>query len=155
MLELLQRHLAAFANGDWDAYKADLAPDAVMEEIPTGNRASGADSFVQNAKFWKDAFPDAKATLVRTFAIENGFVAEVEWEGTQQGPLATPFGNLPATNKSVHVRAVLIGTLRDDKIAEVHHYFDLMTLMMQLGAGAQPMPPSVEAPTAEAPPAVH
>lgn len=154
MLELLQKHLAAFANADWDAYKADLAPDAVMDEIPTGKRATGADSFTEVAKFWKEAFPDAKATLLRTFETENGFIAEVEWEATHQGPLATPFGTMPATNKRVDVRAALIVTVHDGKIAEVHHYFDVMSLMLQLGAG-RPMAPIIETPTAEPPPAVH
>lgn len=155
MLELLQRHLAAFADSDWDAYKADLAPDAVMEEIPTGKRATGADSFMETAKFWKAAFPDGKGTLTRSFDVENGFIAEVEWEGTHQGALTTPFGTMPPTNKRVHVRAALITTVRDGKIAEVHHYFDVMSLMLQLGAAERPMAPIIETPTAETPPPVH
>lgn len=155
MLELLQRHLAAFADSDWDAYKADLAPDAVMEEIPTGKRATGSDSFTEVAKFWKAAFPDAKGTITRYFDVEDGFVAEVEWDATHQGPLTTPFGTMPPTNQRVHVRAVLITTVRDDKIAEAHHYFDVMSLMLQLGAGERPMAPIIGTPTAEAPPAVH
>lgn len=150
MLELLQRHLAAFENADWDAYQADLAPDAVMDEVPTGKRATGADSVLEIMKFWKAAFPDAKGTIVHVLETEDGFVAEVEWQGTQQGPLTTPFGTMPGTNKPVHIRAVLIGTVRDGKIAEVHHYFDAMSLMLQLGAG-RPMA-IIEPPTAEARP---
>ena len=35
MQELLQRHLAAYADANWAAYKADLADNATYEEIAT------------------------------------------------------------------------------------------------------------------------
>jgi predicted ester cyclase len=68
-------------------------------------------------------------------------VAELEWEGTHRGPLDTPFGIVPATNQRGSVNAVLISTFKDGKIVASRHYFDQMTVLMQVRA----------APTAEAP----
>ena len=70
-------------------------------------------------------------------------------------PILIPRSLISITCQRVHVRAVLITMVRDGKIAEVHHYFDVMSLMLQLGAGARPMTPIIETPTAETPPAVH
>jgi steroid delta-isomerase-like uncharacterized protein len=143
MLELLQRNLAAYAAADWPAFKADLASDVVYEEIATGRRANGADAYVDVIKLWKAAFPDSKGTIKRYFASENVGVAELEWEGAQTGALETPFGKVPATNQKVRLEAVLINKFENGKIVAVRHYFDLTTLMQQLGViAARPTAPA-------------
>jgi steroid delta-isomerase-like uncharacterized protein len=152
MEELIKRHMAAFASSDWDTYRADLAPDAIYEEIATGARAEGIDEYVATVSSWKKVFPDAAATVKNTMALGDTLIAEVEWSGTQSGPLETPFGTLPPTNKSVRVGAVLISKIRDGKIAETRHYFDQLTILEQVNVGAFFAPtPQPEA----AQPAVH
>ena len=136
MQELMQRHLDAFANADWDAYKADFAPDVVYEELATGKRVSGHDAYVEAVKMWKTGFPDAKGTIKRFFTSGDTAIAELEWQGTNTGTLETPFGTMPATNRKVTVQAVLIHKLENGKIVETRHFFDLMTIMRQLGLAA-------------------
>lgn len=136
MVEFFEKHLAAYAASDWDAYKADLASDVVYEEMSTGTRATGPDAYVNAVARWKKAFPDLKANIRRTFMLGDIGVAEVEWEGTQSGPLETSFGTLPPSNKRGSVKACIISRLKDGKVAETRHYFDQLTILQQTGAGA-------------------
>lgn len=142
MLDLINRSLDAFAASDWDAYKACFAPDLVYEEIATRRRTSGVDDFIALDKGWKGAFPDAKATVKNVYTAGDIGIAEVEWNGTHKGALEGPFGSLPASNKRITVGAVLIHKVRDGKIVELRHYFDLFGLLqmlgMQLPTGAAP-----------------
>ena len=136
MLELVRKHLAAFGTSDWETYKADLAPDATYEEVATGQVSKGRDQYVEAVKRWKTPFPDARMNVLNAYSIGDIVVSELEWVGTHAGPLPTPFGILPPTNQVGSVKAVLINKLKDGKIIEARHYFDLMTVFMQAGAGA-------------------
>jgi predicted ester cyclase len=60
---------------------------------------------------------------------------EVTWEGTHSGPMATPDGQeLPPSNKRITVKSVEVIEIEDGKIKALRHYFDLMTLLQQIGA---------------------
>jgi len=47
-------------------------------------------------------------------------------------------GSLPASGKSVKVGAVLIHKIKDGKIAELRHYFDLFGMLTALGVPLGP-----------------
>jgi steroid delta-isomerase-like uncharacterized protein len=135
MLELFKRNMAAFDASDWTAYKADLAPTFEYEETATGRRGKG-DEFIALLKGWKAAFPDLKTEVKAYYEAGDIIVTEVEWTGTHKGALETPFGTLPASNKPVRERGVLIYKMKDGKFIESRSYFDLLGLMKQIGAGA-------------------
>ena len=136
MLELLNRQLEAYAASDWNAYRANLARDATYEEVATAKRVTGIDAYVDAVKHWKIAFPDLKATIKRNFEMGDTIISEVEWAGTHRGPLDTPFGTLPATGKFGRVSALLINRIENGKVVETRHYFDQLTVLVQLGGGA-------------------
>jgi len=147
MGEMLRKHLAAYAASDWEAYRAGLGADCVYEEIATGTRVTGIDDYLAAGKRWKTAFPDLEATFKAVVESGDTVVAEVEWTGTHKGPLETPVGTLPATNKFGRVGAVMIVKLKDGKIIEARHYFDQLTLLAQIGVpafGARPTAPSAQ-----------
>jgi steroid delta-isomerase-like uncharacterized protein len=133
LLELIKKHLEAFEAGNWDDYKAGLASDSIYEESATQLVAKGPDHIVNTVQRWKRAFPDLKATFVGGFESADQAVAEVEWEGTHSGPLEGAFGTMPPTNQRGRVKAVLIVRMKDGKIVENHHYFDLLTILSQIG----------------------
>jgi steroid delta-isomerase-like uncharacterized protein len=133
MLDLIKRNLDAFGASDWDAYKATLAPDVIYEELATKRRTTTADELVALDKGWKGAFPDASANVKNFYTSGDCAIAEVEWEGTHKGPLEGPFGALPASNKRVKLGAVLIHKVKDGKIVELRHYFDLFGMLQMLG----------------------
>ena len=67
---------------------------------------------------------------------------EITWEGTQSGPLPTPDGReLPPSNKRFTVKSVEVLEVEDGKIKVLRHYFDLMTILQQIGAMDEPETP--------------
>jgi predicted ester cyclase len=61
-------------------------------------------------------------------------VYETTWTGTHAGPLTAPDGQtIPPTGRSVAMPACLVVRVADDRIVEQHHYFDMVTMLSQLG----------------------
>ena len=149
----IKKHLADLSASKWTDYKASLASDAVYEEVATHQRVKGADEYIKVIQRWKRAFPDLKATVLNTFTAGDKVLAEVEWEGTQTGPLEGPAGTIAPTNKRGLIKAAIVSTIKNNKVVEVHQYFDLLTLLSNLGiapvAGA---PAQVAKASAAAPP---
>ena len=133
-IQLAKQNVEAFGEGDWASFKAPLSADSVYEELATQRRVQGPDAIVELSKGWREAFPDAKGTITK--AVESGdtVVLEIIWEGTHTGELKSAMGPIPATYKKVKIPAVEVVTFKTDKIAETKHYFDLMTLLGQIGA---------------------
>ena len=133
LIRIAQDNLAAFNSANWDRFKASMTPNSVYEELATQRRIQGADDIVAANQGWKTAFPDAKGTETSVVASGNVVVQEITWAGTNSGPMETPNGTMPATGKSATVRAVMVSTFEGDKIKETHHYFDMMSMLQQLG----------------------
>lgn len=144
MLDLMKKHLAAYSQGKWEEYKAAFASNVTYEEVATRQIVKGVDNYIEFVKRWKKAFPDLKATVVGGFESGDEAVAEIEWEGTHGGPLEGAFGSIPPTNKRGKLRAVIVSSLKDGKIVSTRHYFDILSLLTQLGvapmagAGVEP-----------------
>ena len=135
--ELTQRVedlIDAFNMGDWERFRAGLAPDVRYDETGTQRRVEGADAYVQLCQGWRQAFPDAKGTMGDTVASGYTVVTAVTWEGTQTGPLEGPGGTVPPSGKSITVPAVFWATFQGDQIQEAHHHLDVLTLLQQIGA---------------------
>ncbi len=133
-IQIARENVEAFNAGDWQRFKAPLSGDSVYEEPATQRRVQGPDAIAETSQGWKQAFPDARGTVTRALERDDTVVLEITWEGTQTGALAGPQGTIPASGKRVRVQAVQVLTLRGDKIAENKHYFDMMTLLTQIGA---------------------
>jgi steroid delta-isomerase-like uncharacterized protein len=133
VIQVVKEQLAAFNGRDWDRYLALHTEGVIFDEEPTLQRFEGREAILQLAKRWVSAFPDVRGTVQDVFASGRKAVLELLWEGTHQGPLVGPFGTLPATGKRGKVAAVQVLELDGERIAEVHHYFDLMTILLQMG----------------------
>jgi steroid delta-isomerase-like uncharacterized protein len=136
--DIVRKHIDAFAKGDWKAYKAIFTDDAVYDEEATRRVAKGPDQIVTTVQPWKTAFPDLKATIKNMIATGDAVVAELEWEGTHSGTLMGPSGPIPASGRRGKVSAVEVVRFENGKIRELRHYFDLMTILAQLGVTPQP-----------------
>lgn len=69
------------------------------------------------------------------FKAENGDTAINEWSmsGTNSGPLETPEGIIPATDKLVTLRGRDALTVREGGIRSHRAYYDQLAFMTQLG----------------------
>ena len=81
--------------------------------------------------------PDVKGTITNSFATGNTVTLEVTWNGTHTGPMETPDGTLPPSGKSQTTPSAWIMQFEGDKITESRYYFDMVTLLTQIGAMPQ------------------
>jgi steroid delta-isomerase-like uncharacterized protein len=137
-VQLAKEGIEAFNNGDWERFAAPLSSDAVYEELATQRKVRGPDQIVEASKGWKEAFPDAKGTITKVTEGADTVVLEITWQGTHKGDLISPMGAIPASQKRVTIPAVQVVRFKGDKVAETRHFFDLMTLLAQVGAAPVP-----------------
>ena len=130
--ERATRMLEAFNEGDWEAFRDQIADDVVYVESGTGRRIEGAESYIALCQGWRRALPDVRGVVLRELADRAVTAQEVAWSGTHDGPLPTPNGDIPATGRPVSLEATLWVEVRDDAVAEVHHHLDVMALMAQI-----------------------
>jgi steroid delta-isomerase-like uncharacterized protein len=134
LIKTARENVEAYTTGDWQRLKALLASDVVYDEVGSQRRMRGADQLVEAYQGWKRAFPDGKGTIRNAFANGNSVAIEVTWTGTHSGPLMGPGGTIPASGKSFSLPGAQLITFEGDKVKELHQYFDLMTLLQQIGA---------------------
>jgi steroid delta-isomerase-like uncharacterized protein len=132
--DLALAEISSFNEADWERFRRLLSDDSVYEEPATQRRIEGADGIVDANRGWKRAFPDAHGTVTSASQSDDTVTLEITWEGTQSGPLETPRGELPASNRPVTVKAAEVFRFEGEKIKEAHHYFDMMGMLQQLGA---------------------
>jgi steroid delta-isomerase-like uncharacterized protein len=137
-VQLAKQNIEAFNKADWETFRGTLTPDSVYQELATQRRTQGADAFIELAKGWRKAFPDVKGTIGTAIEGDDKVVLEIVWDGTQSGELASAMGPIPPSYKRATTPAVQVVSFKGDKIAETKHYFDLMTLLVQIGAMPAP-----------------
>jgi steroid delta-isomerase-like uncharacterized protein len=137
LIDAAKAPIVAFNRKDWDAVRAGMSLSGfVYDEVGTGRRAEGADQAVPLWQAWAGAFPDANASFDQAAAAGDTVVLEVTWRGTHRGPLQTPAGAIPPSENRFEVRACLVIEMDGDKVRRERHYFDMGTLLRQLGVSA-------------------
>jgi len=134
MVKIAREQVDAFNSGDWERVQAGLAADAHYDELGTQRTLDGPEKIVELFKGWKVAFPDAAGTVTSAVASGTTAALEVTWKGTHTGPLETAEGTIPASGKRQETPAAIVFTFEGGKIKEDRQYFDLMTLLKQIGA---------------------
>lgn len=132
--EIAKAAIIAFNDKDWDKVQAMLAAEAVYDEKGTNRRIQGHGEIIEALKGWATAIPDSKATFMREFASADTAVLEVVWKGVHTGPLQSPSGTIPGSNKQVEMPACQVIQIAGGKIKKFTHYFDMLTLLTQIGA---------------------
>jgi steroid delta-isomerase-like uncharacterized protein len=136
VIEIAKASITAYNDKDWSKAKDMLAADAVYDEKGTHRRIQGAGDIIDAFQGWANAFPDSKATFVSEFGSGDTAVLELVWKGVHTGPLQTPTGIIPASNKPVEMPACQVIQVEGGKIKSASHYFDMLTMLTQIGAGA-------------------
>jgi steroid delta-isomerase-like uncharacterized protein len=134
LAKIAREAVEAFNASDWERTKALVTPDYLYNEVGTQRRIQGPEEVVAALQGWKQAMPDAKGTVTNSFASGNTVALEITWEGTQTGPLEGPTGTIPASGKRQVTPSAQILIFEGDKIKENHHYFDMVSLLRQIGA---------------------
>ena len=132
--DLAKEQILAYNAKDWDRARAALAPEVVYEELGTHRKIKGVDDVLTAWKGWATAIPDSRASFQSELVSGNTAVLEITWTGTHDGPLQTPNGEIPATGKKIELRAVQVVDVANDLVKSVRQYFDMGTLLQQIGA---------------------
>ncbi len=133
LIDTAKATILAYNEKDWNKARSILAPDLVYDEVGTQRKLQGADETIAVWQGWAKAFPDSKGTIHSAIASGNTVVVEVTWKGTHTGPFQSAKQTVPATNKPFQVRACVVFELAGEKVKVERHYFDMMTLLGQLG----------------------
>ena len=138
VIEIAKASITAYNEKDWSKAKDTLAADAVYDEKGTHRRIQGAGEIIDAWRGWAKAFPDSKATIVREIASGDTAVFELVWKGVHTGPLQTPTGTIPASNKPIEMPACQVVQVEGGKVKSGSHYFDMLTMLTQIGAMQSP-----------------
>jgi predicted ester cyclase len=133
LIDAAKAPILAYNDKNWDRVRATVTPDFLYDEIGTRRNLSGADEAINAWKGWAGAFPDSAATFHGALVSGNTVVLEVSWKGTHLGLLQTPQGPVAGTGKPIEIRACIVSEIAGDKARSQRHYFDMLTLLDQLG----------------------
>jgi steroid delta-isomerase-like uncharacterized protein len=136
VIDIAKAAVIAYNEKDWSKGKDILAANAVYDEKGTHRRIQGAGEIIEAWQGWAKAFPDSKATFVREFASGDTVVLELVWKGIHTGPLQTPTGTIPPSNKPIEMPACQVVQVEGGKVKSASHYFDMLTMLTQIGATA-------------------
>lgn len=135
VVDLAKEQVIAYNEKDWDRARAALAPEVVYDELGTQRKVNGVNDVLAAWKGWATALPDSRATFRSELVSGNTAVLEITWTGTHKGPLQMPDREIPATGKKIELHACQVVEVANDRVKSVRHYFDMGTLLGQLGAG--------------------
>ena len=133
-----ERGMAAWDDHDVDAWDAMFADGFVYHDWtlpdPITDRAGLRAAF----EAWMTAFPDMKVSTVSRVVGEDAVAAEIEFRGTNSGPMMMGGMEIPPTQRSVLGRGSYIARVRDGKVVEFRAHPDAAGVMMQLGLMQMP-----------------
>ncbi len=135
---IAKRYEEAFNSRDAKAVAALYKEDASVYMPGSTEPVKGREELEKTMASMFKAFPDVKSETVTTMADGNKFVMEGIMGGTNSGPMAGPKGEMPATNKPLEMRYVMVATLDDSLISEDRTYYDLQNMMKQLYPNGMP-----------------
>lgn len=136
LIKISRSCIDAFNVADWEKMKTFVAPEGKYYEPATNRVIEGFADMVEAWKGWKTAFPDLTGEVTNIFATEDHVFLELTWKGTHKGKLVTPFGEYEATYKPYTSRAAEMLEFEGDRIHVSRHYFDLLSILNQLGIEA-------------------
>jgi steroid delta-isomerase-like uncharacterized protein len=123
-----------FRAGDWKGLAATFADTCVYDELATHRHLEGQEPIVEANRGWKEAFPNARGRVARAMADNGTVTLEITWDGNQSGTLHIPTGDIAPSGRRISLQAAHVFEVEGERIREAHHYFDLTSLLQQIGA---------------------
>lgn len=125
--------LAAWNAHDAERFCALLADNFTWIDDGVPDAMTTRDQALEYCRGWFTAFPDMQIRSLNRIIADEQVAAELEFSGTNTGPLVAAGQQIPATGKAVVSRGTYFVKARDGRIVEFHTHPDLAGLMAQLG----------------------
>jgi len=135
--ELIFRHLAAENAHDLEGTLATLHPECVFEDHATGQTWHGHEGAAAHYRQWWRVFDVRvvrKESQSAYWATADTFIAEATWEGCHIGD----FLGIAPTNASIRQPFVVFVDIKDGLMAGEKFYYDLSSLVAQIGRDCLP-----------------
>ena len=141
-LKLDDEEIAAWNAHDVERALAVFPDDIAWQDVGSPQPFEGKDAIRQYLQGWFSAFPDMTITVKNRVATEDQVAVELDFTGTNSGPLQLALGApaIPATGRKVNGKGTYFVRYKEGKPVEVHSYPDVAGMIMQLGL--MPMPGS-------------
>ena len=125
--------MAAWDSHDADRFVGLLADNFVWHDWTVPEPMRDKNSARAYFSGWVTAFPDMKTRQVSRVLSDDAVAVEIEFTGTNSGPMNMGGHEIPPTNKSVVGRGSYMARIEGGKIVEFRSHPDVAGLMMQLG----------------------
>ena len=125
--------MASWDSHDAQAFADLFADDFVLTDVAVPEPIRTKEGVHAYAQTWFTAFPDMSVKQTNRVVGDDSVAAQVEFTGTNTGPMAMGGKEIPPTGKSVVGRGAYFARLRDGKIVEFNGHPDIAGMMMQLG----------------------
>jgi hypothetical protein len=128
---VVNRHLAAENQHRMAETLAELHPDCLFEDLPLSKTYHGCAGAETYYRLWWDAF-DLEVKGERRHWSEDGafMIAETWYQGIHRGR----FLDYEPTGGPIRFPLAVVGPFRDGLMAAERFYYDLATLLRQIGA---------------------
>ena len=117
---------------DLDGWINLFTPDGVFTDNSVGATYRGRE-LAEPVRNYGTAFSNMHRELYKIYPNGNVVVVQLALQGTHDGPLQTPFGELPATNKQMDAPCCDVFELEDGKIKRFDCYPEGSIIFAQLG----------------------
>lgn len=125
--------MRAWDEHDDDAFVGLFAEEFVWRDLTVPEPMTTRDEIRAYMQGWFTAFPDMRVVSRNRVIGEDAVAAEIEFTGTNTGPLTMGGMEIPATGKGVVGQGSYFVRLTDGKITEFSSHPDAAGLMVQLG----------------------
>ena len=125
--------MKAWDEHDPDALLGLFAEEFVWRDLTVPEPMTTREEVKEYMQGWFTAFPDMRAQSYNRVIGEDAVAAEIEFRGTNTGPLTMGGMEIPATGKDVVGQGSYFVRLKDGKITEFSSHPDAAGLMVQLG----------------------
>jgi steroid delta-isomerase-like uncharacterized protein len=105
------------------------------EIVPTGEVHDGEEAVRRYFEETRAAFPDQRNELVALHHADDAVIVEFDLKGTHRGSLR----GIEPTGREFTCRTIALFLFEDDRLVCERVYFDLLTILTQLGIAASPV----------------
>jgi steroid delta-isomerase-like uncharacterized protein len=125
--------IAAWNDHDDQAWVDLLSDDFVINDWTVADPIRDKEGARQYFNAWKTAFPDMQVKVTNRVVGDDAVASEVEFIGTNTGPMVMGGMEMPPTNKPVTGRGTYFARISGGKVKEFSAHPDAAGMMVQLG----------------------
>ena len=130
--ELIRKVYEVAEKEGAEAFASLFTEDGHFWDVSAGINYRGSE-IGKVVDIYAKAFPDMHRELYSMWAVGDRVFVELSLNGTQNGTLSFPTGNLPPTNAKMSTPCFDSFKIRDGKVVSFHCYTAATQLLGQLG----------------------